>query len=393
MSSNGMTGLLSKARTKLRASHLLFAGIAIVVILAGVRLSERLVLPDVVPPPPLAVEALRITPRSFVITARYSGSVVAQNRATLSARLASTVKARYVKEGDTVKQGQLLVRLDDAEQQQELLRLNSSADRIRADLNYWQAQYKVEKRLNKSGSISERKLQETLRRVTTLKASLEENRHARASSELRLGYTEVVAPFAGIVQSVLITEGESVNPGTPLLEVVDMTALKAVFRAPQSDSKRLFRGLQVYLDLHRQAAAWQGEIRRIYPALDSRSRNLTFEVPLPHEEQAQVQAGMSVGAVVELERLNSVISVPLHSVQKRQGREGVFAVRDGRAAWLPVKTGIIQGDLVQLTEGVSVGEVVITTPHPALESGRTVQVYRDGEQVRTTRLGYSQSGG
>ncbi len=370
----------------MRASHLLLLGIALVAVIAGMRLRERLVVPEVILSPPLLVETVRITPNPFVVTASYSGSVEADRRATISARLPSTVKARYVKEGDVVEQDQALLLLDDTEQRQELLRLQATADRIAADLRYWRGQHKVDRNLFAKGSISEQKLQETVRQVATASALLEENRHAQATAETRLSYAEVVAPFTGVVQSVLVDEGETVNSGIPLLEMVDTKTLKAVISAPQADRQRLAPGLRVYLQLHQMAAAWQGEIGRIYPALDNRSRNLTFEVPFPHEDQAKVQAGMSVEAIVEVERFESVITVPLQAVQQRKGRDGVFAVRDGHAVWLPVKTGSSQGDRVQLIDGVEVDELVITTPYPALEAGSVVQLYQGEGAIRSSSL-------
>lgn len=361
-------------RPQLRASRLLLLGLAIIVVIAGLRLRERLAVPEVIPPPPLSVAAEQIVPRPFVVTARYSGSIEAERRATLSARLASTVKHRYVKEGDIVGKEQILLRLDDTEQRQELLRLQAAAKRIRADLQYWQGQLKVDRNLFAKGTVSEQKLQKSVRQVASLKAMLEENRQARATAETRLGYTNVVAPFPGVVQSVLVEEGETVNPGSKLLELVDTGTLKAVISAPQTDRQRLAPGLRVYLHLHQLEVERQGEIGRLYPALERRSRNLTFDVPIHHEEPAFLQAGMSVDAVVELQRFDAAITVPLQALQPRQGRDGVFVVRDGHAVWLPVRRGSMQGERVQLVEGVDAGELMIVTPHPALEPGRAVQI-------------------
>ncbi|MCW8919526.1 MAG: efflux RND transporter periplasmic adaptor subunit, partial [Gammaproteobacteria bacterium] len=312
-----------KGRFNFRAAHGLLLGLLVIAIIAGVRLRERLVEPAVVPPPPLLVESVRAIPAPLVVTASYSGSVEARRRATLSARLGSTVVERLVGEGESVVAGQLLLRLDATEPRQELARLQAAAQRVRADLNYWEGQLKADRQLFAKGTISEQRLQQTMLQADTLRAALEENRHALATAETRLGYAEVVAPFAGVVQALLVEEGETVNPGSALLELVDPTTLKAVVSAPQVDRQRLAPGLQVYLDLHHLATFRLGEIARIYPALESRSRNLTFEVAL-HEEESPaatpLQPGMSVAAVVELERIEAAISVPLHAVRQRQGR-------------------------------------------------------------------------
>ncbi|MCW9088755.1 MAG: efflux RND transporter periplasmic adaptor subunit [Gammaproteobacteria bacterium] len=368
---------------KLRATYLLLLGIAVIVVIAGLQLRERLAIPDAIPMPPLVVETVQITPSPFVVTAGYSGTIEAQRRAMIASRLASTVSAISVREGDVVEQKQLLLSLDDAEQRQELQRLNAAADRIRADLKYWRGQLKIDQNLFAKGTISEQKLQETARQVATLSASLEENSHARATAETRLGYAEVVAPFPGIVQSVPVNEGEAVNPGSPLVELVDTKTLKAVISAPQADQQQLSPGLPVYLHLHRMTTSWQGEIGHIYPALDSRSRNLTFDVPLDNGTDLPLHVGMSVEAVVELEKFDDAISVPLQAVQQRRGDEGVFAIREGRAVWLPVKTGKIQDGRVQILDGIKVDERVISTPYPTLEEGTRVQRYQEEKEGQT----------
>lgn len=370
---NRVNSLLQWPR-KLRAAHYLLLGLVVIALVAGLRLRERLEIPAVVEPEPLLVETERVTTQPLVVTTSYSGSIEADRRAKVSSRLASVVKAVYVNEGDAVEAGRLLFSLDDTEQQQERRRLQAAADRIRADLKYWRGQHEIDENLFSRGTISEQKLEESKRRVASLSASLEENRQAGAMAETRLGYAEVVAPFAAVVQSVLVEEGEAVTPGSPLLELVDTATLKAVVSAPQSDRQRLSTGLRTYLKLHQQATTLQSAIHRIYPALDSRSRNLTFEVPFSSSAMtANLHAGMNVKAEVEVERLDAVITVPLHAVQQRKGREGVFAIRAGAAVWLPVTTGSIQGERVQLTAGVEPGEVVITTPYPALETGRAVR--------------------
>ncbi len=359
---------------------LVAAGI-VVMALALLRLSDRLATPEVKAPPPPLVKTEPATPRTLVLTSSYSGSIESRRRVTLSARLATTVLERHVREGDVVTQGQLLVRLDDTEQRQELQRLQAAAKRISADLDYWRNQLKIDQRLFSEHTISEQKLQDTRRQASTLTAALAESRQAVSTARTRLGYAEVLAPFSGVVQSLLADTGETVGPGTPLLEMVDSESLKAVIRAPQVDGGTLETGLPVYLRQHYLASGWHGQIMRIHPAVDPRSRNLTLEVDVPAHNRDRLRPGMSVEAEVELARFESVITVPLQALQQRDGREGVFIVRDGRAHWLAVTRGAIQGDRVQLTDGIAAGDRVIVTPHPALQPGSAVQVHTGSETL------------
>lgn len=372
---NDVTKVSESIVGKLRARRpllALLAGVLGIAAIAGWRLSERLERPEVVAPPPLLVETETVTAQPLVIRTRYSGSIEADRRAMLSSRLTSTVNERYVKEGDLVEAGQTLLRLDATEQEQELARLEAAARRIEADLGYWEKQLKIDRRLFREGTVSEQKLQDTRRQVAMLQASLEENRQSLRLAQTRLGYATVSAPFDGAVQTVTVDNGETVTTGTPLLELVDSGQLKAVLQAPQADRGRLSPGLRAYLHLHHLATEFPGVVGKIYPALDSVSRNVTLDIPLP-AGLAVAQPGMSVSAEIVLARIESALTVPLQAVQKRNGETGVFVVHDEVAQWQPVETGPMQDNRVQLLSGISAGEQVITTPYPALQAGSAVR--------------------
>lgn len=349
-------------------------GIAAVMLLAGMRLSARLAPPEVLPVPPLLVETLELEPRPFVLQMRYSGSVEAERRATLAARLSSSVLEREVSEGTMVVKGQRLMRLDDTEQRQELQRLKAAADRIGADLDYWQKQLRVDQRLFREGSITERSFQETRRQVETLRASQAENRHAQATAMTRLGYAEIHAPFDGVVQTIPVQVGETVAPGKALLELVSLESLKAVISAPQSDRKQLHLGLAVQLHIPHLERTWSGAVDRIRPALDERSRNVTLEVFLPRRPGVGVYPGMSVEAVLELARHHEALSLPLHALQQRGGEQGVYLRKGELAEWRTVETGAAQDGWARVLDGLAAGDEVITTPYPALQPGSRVEV-------------------
>lgn len=372
-SAKGLNAAVAALWRDHRIALISLVGVLGITLLAGWRLSERLATPEVLAPPPLQVETETVSPQQMVIRASYSGTIEAEQRITIASRLTSTVIDRRVSEGQQVAAGETLLQLDATEQQQELARLAAAAARIQADLDYWDNRLRVDQRLFREGTISEQNLKDTRRQVAALRASLEENQQSRALAQTRLGYATVTAPFAGVVQSVPVNPGDTVSAGAPLLELVDQRQLKAVVRAPQSDHGRLTPGLPVYLRLHRLATGFKGEVRRIYPALEPVSRNLTLDIPLP-DSQRQVQPGMSVTAEIELERLDSALSVPLHALQRRNGQEGVFVLRGNAAHWQAVRAGRIQGGRVELLDGIAAGAQVITTPYPALQSGSPVRI-------------------
>ena len=125
---------------KLVAGVLLLALIGLVVFFGAHRIRERLKPIAPVPRPPLAVETLLVEPGPFTVTRRYTGSIVSTKRALISAQVSARVKALHYREGETIKKGDLLISLDNRELAPDVGRLQATARRIQADLDYWRLQ-------------------------------------------------------------------------------------------------------------------------------------------------------------------------------------------------------------------------------------------------------------
>jgi len=353
--------------------------LAVLIALAGWRLRERLAPVESMPPPPLTVETITVEAAPFRLTGRYRGSIEAERRAALPARINSTVRRIAVREGASVAAGELLLVLDATEQEQEIRRLEAVLEGVRSDLDYWEGQLRADRRLYEKGTIDERTFLNTRRQVQSLAAAREEAQESLAQARTRLGYTRITAPFAGVVQALLVDEGEGVAPGTPLLDLIDTDTLKAVISVPQVDSARLRPEAPVQLHTGKEALPWSLTVDRIRPALEPRSRNATFEIGLPADAAAEVVPGMAVTAEVELERHAGVLQLPLAAVRESGTRTGVYLVEEGSARWQEVETGPISGERVWIRAGLAGGEEVIITPYPTLENGRAVTVHNNEE--------------
>jgi RND family efflux transporter MFP subunit len=307
------------------------------------------------------------------VTRSYIGTIEAVQRVVLSAEITGRVLDVPRREGQRVAKGELLVRIDEEEEARDMGRLQAGLQRLEADLAFWEPRLERDRKLLAGRSISQEQLDETVRRLDSVRAGLRESEQMLAAAGARRGYGAVRAPFAGIIQSVMIHPGELAVGGKPLLELVGERALKAVANVPQVDLHQLVRGRRVVLTTAPGVLPIEGVVDRIYPALDVLSRSATFEVFLPPGEA--LRPGMVVTMEVFLEEAEGILIVPRQALRRVRGIEGVFIAQDGVAAWRPVETGSAQGRGVSVLSGLVAGDAVIVTPNPQLQEGRAIRVW------------------
>lgn len=359
----------------------LIAGLLVAAVLTGMRLYERTRPVAPVTPPPLAVVVGGVEPQPFVRALRVTGSVEAERRVVLSAQLAARIAEIPFREGARVAEGEVLARLDDSEQRQELARLQAALDGVTADLAFWQAQLEADRRLSETQAISRRALDETQRRVTSLQAARREAREAVQSARTRLGYAVVRAPFDGYIQAVRILPGEFVPTGGALLEVLAAQPLKVILPVAENDLRELHEGQPVELHVPAASGAWPVRLARIFPALDRGTRSATIEVVLP-EDAVGVRPGMAAVARVVLEEADQALVLPRQALRRQAGQAGVYIQADGVARWREVEPGPAQDGAVRILTGLAPGEQVILTPHPQLVDGRPVLARNDWSSQR-----------
>jgi RND family efflux transporter MFP subunit len=163
-----------------------------------------------------------------------------------------------------------------------------------------------------------------------------------------------------VVAERLVDEGQTVAAHTPLLRIIELDPLQAVIYVSERDYGRLQPGQAVELSSDSYPEQrFAGRIVRIAPMFREATRQARVEVTVANPDQ-RLKPGMFVRATVVLERVAEAVSVPEQAVTSRHDRTGVFLVSDDgrRVLWREVRTGIRDGDRVQLlTEGLS-GQVV-----------------------------------
>ncbi len=330
---------------------------------------------------PVAV-ALQGTIPAYVVG---PGSMQARVPVTLSARINATVAQVHVDVGDEVRQGQLLVTLDDRDLsarrgvvsgQQESAQRNIDAARAglakaQADLELARSKQRRDVELLARGFVSQAVADASNAALEGAAAGAEAAKStlaareadARAlSNEARysdtvLSYTRIAAPMGGIVVQRLSEAGNTVVPGTPLLKIVDPGTLWIATRVDESVVGRIEPGQSASIRL-RSGEVLPGKVARIARQSDAATRELDVhvafdEVPrrfaIDQEAEVRIAVGEDLGIVVPLTALT----------RDRAGRQGVLVIDAGRTRFQSVETGSADAGQVLVSKGLSGGEAVV----------------------------------
>jgi len=303
-----------------------------------------------------AVQVRTIHATTPVAATWVPASVAAVDRATLSTRVAATVRAVHVQEGQKVGRGQVVVSLADADLRGAVAAAHTALD---------------------AAAASERRIRNLLsqRAATQAEMDMAATQRAQAeagvaAAEANLEYAQIRAPFAGTVQARRVEPGDLVGPGQPLL-VLEGEALELVASVSEAEAKGLALGATVKYEA--DGASGAATIAALTPGGD----------PLSHRRglRARIRdhaAGLRSGAFARLEvpgagQGSAHVWVPRTALIERGDLTGVFVAVDGRAELRWIALGEPAGEGVLVRAGLRSTDAVVDSPGP-LRDGQPVEV-------------------
>ena len=311
------------------------------------------------------VEAATVERRDISSFIETHGTLEAENEVDLVGRVSAPIVELRTEEGMAVGKGQLLARLDEAE-----LRAQLEISRV-ALAEATQAWQRAE-RLNESSLISPEEYEQARTRFETARAQLETN-------QIQLGYTEVRAPFAGLIVARYVDFAEQISPGSPMFRLSDFDPLLCPIQVPERDLGRLAIGQSAYLEVEAfPGERFDAEVLRIRPVVDAATG--TVRVTLTVEGRGKLRPGMFADVFVETDRRRGVLVMPKAALSVDSIGDTVYVVGDGVAVRREVELGFAEGDFVEAVTGLAAGERVVVVGQDGLSDGTPIQVLSaDGE--------------
>lgn len=345
-----------------------------------------------------AVYRLRFSPIPVITHAVASGEIHGEimGTGTLEARVKTTISPRiqerlaevFVDQGDAVRSGQMLARLDDAELKQQaaiadaaLAAARATVERVQADearaqavLQQARLEHKRVTDLIATKVASQSDFDKAVESLRVAEADLKRSQAAigEAQSQVlaaeknflyrreQLAFTEIRSPYDGLITRRDRDPGGVVMPGGSLLQLiatneiwisawVDETAMAAL--ETNQLARVIFRS--------EPAQSYAGEVARLGREADRETREFLVDVRLK-QLPPNWTVGQRAEVFIETARKAGVVVLPQSLVLWREGKPGVFVNEDGRARWRVLTLGLRGRDLVEVTQGVRAGERVVT---------------------------------
>jgi membrane fusion protein, multidrug efflux system len=328
-------------------------------------------------PPPLLVTAddvITLRNNALASGPSITGSVEPELRADLRAEVSAVVIAVLKENGDPVKRGDLLVRLD-----QTAIRdsLNSAqASMAAASQAYEQAerQYQRMLTLRQTGVVSTQQLEDVEIRRNSAQSDREAARARVVTARQQLERTEVRAPFAGIVSDRKVSAGDTAQVGKELLKVIDPSSQRFEGLVSADSIGEVQPGQPVWFRIHGFAdREFTGKVMRVNPAANTTTRQVEVLVSFDDAKQQPNVAGLYAEGRVET-RSAATLSLPTATVVREGDSSFAWRVKDGKLHKVPLKLGDRdpRTGAYALLSGLAEGDQVLRFPNVALKEDQPV---------------------
>ncbi len=325
----------------------------------------------------LASEVVTIEPAELRQVMQLTGTLRAVDQVTVKAKVAAEVRAVMVREGESVKAGQVLVKLDTSEYEARVAQARGNLNNARAQMEIATKTRDNNLALVEKGFISKNAFDNSASQYAAAKASVDSAQGALDIVLKSLNDTVSRAPISGLVSVRHVQPGEKVATDSRLLEIVNLQQLEMEAAVPSSEISKAAIGQKVELRIEGLSQRFDGKVVRINPATQAGSRSISVYVQVANPQNL-LRVGMFADGRLLLSSKAGVVALPQSAVRKVNGGSFVFAIVNNKIERLPVtlgSTGLVGDDHhIEITSGLEFGAQVIRTDMGNLTPGTPVRV-------------------
>lgn len=341
-----------------------FAAVSLLIVLSALALNGcgKGAAKDATDKATAAIPVQVDTPSRGEMLSVYAGTapLQADQEATVVAKVSGEVRELLVEEGDVVKAGQVLARLD--------------GDRLRFELQQTEVNLrKLDREYQRTVELFSRKLVASAA-VDNARSEMEWLKAARDLAQLNLGYTEIRAPIAGVVSARHIKVGNTINVNDRTFQITDLDPLIAEVHVPEREFAKLRPEQAATIGVDALAGTnFVGSVQRISPTLDPATGTfkVTIEVRDPRRE---LKPGMFARVGIVLERRSAALRIPRGAIVEAEGSPTVFVAKGDKAEQRSIKTGLTNAGLIEVVDGLTGDERIVVVGQNGLKSGSAIRL-------------------
>lgn len=307
----------------------------------------------------MTVTGFVLQPKKLDNIVRTTGTLRAFDEVDLHAEASGRVTKIYFTEGSHVNKGDLLIKIND-----EDLRAQLSKTQLQIKLN--QSQLDRQNELLKINATSKQEFDVAENQLNSLKADKE-------VIEAAIKKTEIRAPFSGVIGLRYVSEGSYVSPVTQIASIQNINPVKIDFSVPEKYAGMVIKGDVVNFYIGETDQQINGKVYAIEPKIDLATRTLQIRA-LCDNKAEKILPGSFAKIELRLKETPDALMVPTQAIIPVLKGQTVYVAKDGTAQSIPVKTGVRTAIEIQITDGLSVGDTVITTGINSLKPNAPVKI-------------------
>lgn len=338
--------------------------------------SDKKQNPEVVKTEAISVKVSPVSSNTNSPFLSANGKVQSVNSANLSTRMMGYVNKIYVKVGDKVNKGQLLLSVNNADLSAKLAQVNASITEANAAFVNAEKDYNRYKNLFSDNSASQKELDDVTANYNMAKARLEAANQMKNEVQAQFSYANIRAPFKGIVSNKFINEGDMANPGIPLLEVETPGEFQVMAMIPESEISKIKTNTQVDVLIKSLNKTVTGKVTEVSTSAKNTGGQFLVKIVLDKTSDSLL-SGMFANVQFPVEATTDIknVLIPTSVLVVKGELSGVYTVSQTNTAilrWL--RLGRTYGDKVEVLSGLNADESYIVSSEGKLFNGVNVSI-------------------
>lgn len=307
-----------------------------------------------------------------------SGRVESKETAMISTRVMGFITNVSVKAGDKVQKGQLLASISSADILAKKGQAQAMLSEATAALVDAKKDYERFAQLYEQSSASKKEFENATLHYNSMKAKVEAAQQMQHEADAMLAYTNLRAPFSGVITQKYADAGSMANPGMPILVIEQVGKYQVNASVSEKDIARVREGAPAMVVVKSSGNLIQGTVAEVSPSSQFSGGQYSIKVNLPEGEKSGLYSGMYVNVTINAagsESEDNKILIPATAIVSMDQLTGLFTITDDQTAMLRwIRLGKTQGDQVEILSGLRSDEKFILTSEGKLYNGVPVTV-------------------
>lgn len=306
----------------------------------------------------IKVNTVTVTPVPLEDILTLPGETEPDEDVSVSSDSSGTVKWLGVEEGDRVKKGEIIARVDVASSGARLAQAKASRE-LAAE------QLRRRRELLEKGVLAQEEFDQ-------MAAKLEESDASLRERQVSVDYGVIRAPVSGIVNDRHVDQGERLGVGSPVVDIVDPSVIRITINVPEMDIPYIKKDQKVTVTVDAiPNRTWEGTVEFVSFKADPTSKTFETRV-LTQNPDGAIRAGMLARVSLERRSIANAITAPLYAIINQGGERLLYVAENGVARARTIEIGVIEDDRAQVTKGLKAGDKLIVTGQTMVEDGTKV---------------------